>query len=80
MVNIKDVDTISDRLRLFAEIYTARMAGKPYMEIRARYDSMTEAKLEVKEREFAEKMVDTGKLDEILHPENYQLTAFKKIA
>jgi hypothetical protein len=45
------------------------MDAKPYMEIRARYESMTEAKLDIQEREFAENYVDTGKLDHLLHPE-----------
>lgn len=55
------------------------MEAKPYMEIRARYDSMTEAKLEVKEREFAENFVDSGKLDQLLQPENHLVAPLKAI-
>lgn len=61
----------TDRLRLFAQIYSAKVAAKPFMEIIARYDAMTEAKLELGEREFAENSIDAGKLDELLNPENY---------
>lgn len=60
-----------DRLRLFAEVYQAKMIKNPYIEIMARYDSMTEAKLETSEREFAENLIDTDKLDQLLHPEKY---------
>lgn len=70
----------TDRLRLFAEIYTTKLAAKPYMEIMARYDSMTEAKLEVGEREFAEESVDSGKLDELLNPEKYPRAPLKAVA
>ena len=50
------------------------------MEIIARYDSMTEAKLELGEREFAENTVDAGKLDTLLHPENYPTQPLKAVA
>ena len=67
-------------MRLFAEIYTAKIAAKPFMEIIARYDAMTEAKLELGEREFAENTIDAGKLDTLLHPEKYPLTPLKAVA
>jgi hypothetical protein len=67
----------TERLRRFAEIYKVKMDAKPYMEIRARYDSMSEAKLITSERVHAENLVDTGKLDELLHPENYLSTILK---
>ncbi|HMJ09350.1 MAG TPA: hypothetical protein VK468_10120 [Pyrinomonadaceae bacterium] len=69
MIKIQENSASSDRLRRFAEIYQVKMDAKPYMEIRARYESMTEAKLDIQEREFAENYVDTGKLDHLLHPE-----------
>ena len=50
------------------------------MEIIARYDAMTEAKLELGEREFAENAIDAGKLDELLHPENHPVTPLKAVA
>ena len=50
------------------------------MEIIARYDAMTEAKLELGEREFAENTIDAGKLDTLLHPEKYPLTPLKAVA
>jgi hypothetical protein len=67
----------TERLRRFAQIYKVKMDAKPYMEIRARYDSMSEAKLIISERVHAENLVDTGKLDELLHPENYLPTILK---
>lgn len=70
-MNTKEQSESTDRLRRFAEIYKTKMDAKPYMEIRARYDSMTEAKLQSGEREMAENFVDIGKLDQLLHPENY---------
>ena len=50
------------------------------MEIIARYDAMTEAKLELGEREFAENTIDAGKLDMLLHPENYPASPLKAVA
>ncbi len=70
----------TDRLRLFAQIYSAKIEARPSMEIIARYDSMTEAKLELGEREFAENTVDGGKLDMLLHPENYPTQPLKAVA
>lgn len=67
-------------MRLFAEIYSTKIAARPSMEIIARYDSMTEAKLELGEREFAENTVDAGKLDTLLHPENYPTSPLKAVA
>ena len=71
MNNTKEKSESTERLKRFAEIYRARMEAKPYMEIRTRYDAMTDAKLIVAERELAENYVDTGKLDQLLNPENY---------
>lgn len=67
-------------MKLFAQIYSTKIAAKPFMEIIARYDAMTEAKLELGEREFAENSVDAGKLDMLLHPENYPPTPLKAVA
>ena len=67
-------------MRLFAEIYSTKIEAKPFMEIIARYDAMTEAKLELGEREFAENAIDAGKLDELLHPENHPVTPLKAVA
>lgn len=50
------------------------------MEIIARHDAMTEAKLELGEREFAENTIDAGKLDTLLHPENYPASPLKAVA
>ena len=69
----------TDRLRLFAEIYTKKVEAKPFMEIIARYDAMTEAKLELGEREYAENTVDAGRLDTLLHPEKYPITPLKAV-
>ena len=66
----KEFDEASmGRLRRFAEIYRERMKGRPYMEILARYDSMTEAGLLVGEREQADVYLDTHRLNELLYPE-----------
>ena len=70
----------TDRLRLFAEIYSTKIVARPSMEIIARYDAMTEAKLELGEREFAENTIDAGKLDTLLHPEKYPITPLKAVA
>jgi hypothetical protein len=77
---IKENDARTNRLKLFAEIYRTRMQTKPFMEIRTRYDSMTEAGLEVDERELAENYLDTGKLEELLHPENRPEKTVKSIS
>ncbi len=70
----------TDRLKRFAEIYSTKIEAKPFMEIIARYDAMTEAKLELGEREFAENTIDAGKLDTLLHPENYPASPLKAVA
>ncbi len=67
-------------MRLFAEIYSAKVEARPVMEIIARYDAMTEARLELGEREFAENTIDAGKLDMLLHPENYPASPLKAVA
>ena len=67
-------------MRLFAEIYSTKIEARPSMEIIARYDAMTEAKLELGEREFAENTIDAGKLDTLLHPENYPGSLLKAVA
>lgn len=69
MIKIIESEARTGRLRLFAEIYQAKVAAKPFMEIIARYDAMSEAKLEVGEREFAENTIDAGKFDTLLNPE-----------
>ena len=57
------------RLRRFAEIYREKMAARPFMEILARYDSMTEAHLLVAERVQADLYLDTHRLNELLYPD-----------
>lgn len=71
MIKIEKSEASTDRLRRFAEIYETKMAAKPFIEIMARYGAMTEAKLETDEREMAENFIDTGKLDNLLHPEKH---------
>ena len=68
MTSTKENKASADRLKNFAEIYQVKMKAKPYIEISTRYDSMTEAKLDVIEREKAEIWIDAGKIDELLHP------------
>jgi hypothetical protein len=63
------------RLKLFAEIYREKMKARPYMELIARYDSMTEAGLLVKEREMADFYLDTHRLNDLLYPEKISLVA-----
>lgn len=63
------------RLRRFAEIYRERMKARPYMEVLARYDSMTEAGLLVAEREQADIYLDTHRLNELLYPEKLSIVA-----
>ena len=70
MSNNKESDASAGRLKRFAEIYQEKMAKRPYMEILARYDSMTEAKLVVAERIQADLYLDTHRLNEFLHPED----------
>ncbi len=63
------------RLKRFAEIYRERMKTRPYMELIARYDSMTEAKLLVGEREMADMYLDTHRLNELLYPEKLSIVS-----
>jgi hypothetical protein len=65
---IETSDTSDGRLQRFAEIYKAKMATGPFMEILARYDSMTEAGLLVGEREKADLYLDTHRFNELLYP------------
>jgi hypothetical protein len=65
---MEEVTTSTGRLKRFAEIYTAKMATRPFMEIIARYESMTEAGLLVGEREKADFYLDTNRFNELLHP------------
>lgn len=65
--NIQD-DASIERLRLFAEIYQAKMDSRPMLAMAARYTAMTEAKLSLTERMHAEDQIDSGKFDDLLHP------------
>jgi hypothetical protein len=65
---MEEVTTSAGRLKRFAEIYKAKMAAGPFMEILARYDSMTEAGLLVGEREKADLYLDTHRFNELLYP------------
>lgn len=63
-------DASVERLRLFAEIYQAKMDAKPMLSMAARYTAMTEAKLSLSERMHAEDQMDGGKFDDLLHPKS----------
>ena len=63
-----DDNASAGRLQRFAEIYREKMKAHPYMEILARYDSMTEAGLLVRERVKADLYLDTHRLNELLYP------------
>jgi hypothetical protein len=65
---MEEVTTSAGRLKKFAELYKAKMAAGPFMEILARYDSMTEAGLLVGEREKADLYLDTHRFNELLYP------------
>jgi hypothetical protein len=65
---MEEITTSVGRLKHFAEIYEAKMAARPFMEILARYESMTEAGLLVGEREKADFYLDTNRFNELLHP------------
>ena len=65
---MEEVTTSAGRLKRFAEIYKAKMATGPFMEILARYESMTEAGLLVGERETADLYLDTNRFNELLNP------------
>ena len=70
MNDVEEVESSVGRLQSFARIYKAKMAAGPLMEILARYESMTEARLLVSEREKADLYLDTHRLDELLYPSN----------
>ena len=63
------------RLKRFAEIYREKMKARPYMELIARYDSMTEAGLLVTERVKADLYLDTHRFNELLYPEKLPIVA-----
>jgi len=65
---MEEVTTSTSRLKRFAEIYKAKMAARPFMEIIARYQSMTEAGLLVSERETADRYLDTHRFNDLLYP------------
>ena len=65
---MNDPEASTARLKRFAEIYKAKMAGSPFMEILARYDSMTEAGLTSREREKADLYLDTHRFNDLLYP------------
>ena len=66
-------DASVGRLKRFAEIYSEKMKAKPYMELIARYDSMSEAGLLVGEREMADFYLDTHRFNELLYPEKLSI-------
>jgi hypothetical protein len=76
--NMEDVTSGTLRLKRFAEIYKAKMAARPFMEIIARYQSMTEAGLLVSERETADLYLDTHRFNELLYPPVLAEAAMKK--
>ena len=51
--------------------WCAKLDGVAYVRIGAKYDSMSEAKLDVHERLLTANYLDSGKMDELLHPANY---------
>jgi len=65
---MEEVTTSASRLKRFAEIYKVKMAARPFMEIIARYQSMTEAGLLVSERETADRYLDTHRFNDLLYP------------
>ena len=70
MTSNKEDEASQSRLKRFAEIYREKMAGRPFMEVIARYGAMTEAGLLVSEREKADLFLDTHRFNELLYPEN----------
>ena len=68
MNDLEEAKASTARLKRFAEIYKAKMAGNPFMEILARYDSMTEAHLTAREREKADLFLDTHRFNNLLYP------------
>ena len=75
MKEVKKDDACVGRLKRFAEIYREKMKARPYMELIARYDSMTEAGLLVGEREMADFYLDTHRFNELLYPEKLSIVA-----
>ena len=73
MKETKRDDASAGRLKHFAEIYSEKMKARPYMELIARYDSMTEAGLLVGEREMADFYLDTHRFNELLYPEKLSI-------
>jgi hypothetical protein len=71
----KDDSGSAGRLKRFAEIYREKMKARPYMELIARYDSMTEAGLLVTERVKADLYLDTHRFNELLYPEKLSIVA-----
>jgi hypothetical protein len=63
------------RMQRFAEIYREKMKARPYMELIARYDAMTEAGLLVGERVKADLYLDTHRMNELLYPEKLSIVA-----
>jgi hypothetical protein len=66
--SLKERSQSASRLKRFAEIYRTKMAARPFMEIIARYQSMTEAGLTVREREMADLYLDTHRFNDLLYP------------
>ena len=75
MDNKKEDTASTGRLKNFAEIYREKMKAKPYMELIARYDSMTEAGLLVGERVKADLYLETHRFNELLYPEKLAIVA-----
>jgi hypothetical protein len=75
MENKKEDPASMGRLQRFAEIYREKMKARPYMELIARYDAMTEAGLLVGERVKADFYLDTHRMNELLYPESLSLVA-----
>ena len=78
MDNKLDDEGSAERMKLFAELYREKMKARPYMELIARYDAMTEAGLAVRERVKADLYLDTHRMNELLYPENLSLVANKE--
>lgn len=77
MSNTTESDASDGRLQRFAEIYRDKMAARPYMEILARYASMTEAGLLVNERIKADLYLETHRMNELLYPAPAKLVEVK---
>ena len=68
MENKNEDEASASRMQRFAEIYQEKMKARPYMELIARYDAMTEAGLLVGERVKADLYLDTHRMNELLYP------------